>query len=199
MTKELEDRLAALEKELSIAKVEKYPPQKSDSSHRLKPVRRRRIAVITAGILILIGIIAAGGGYMLLTKPRDVIPSRISNQVLFPLYYPTDLPNGYVVNERSFEVTEQVVSYRLESPSSPQILISQQPRVASFNYDEFNTQKVGNPSAVLTQYGKAVIGVGEAGKIASLVTDKTWIFMTSDGETSDATIRRLMESIRISE
>ncbi len=114
MTKELEDRLNQLEKKLQ-ARSEPSPAWRRNS--------RKRLWVL-AGLLAVIAVSGAAVIWQNNSQPSK-LPDSIIQQASFNVYYPTKLPMGYNLNEKSIRLQSDIVLYQV-TDGSRTITVNQQ-------------------------------------------------------------------------
>ncbi len=148
------------------------------------------IALVVIGLaagMVLVGI--------KLKESDPPIPKNIANAVIFPLYFPADLPKKVSFpGPEAFSAQNQVVTYYFNYDDK-HISVSEQPRPLSFDFDKFNFQQIAGSKEILTRSGKAVAGSISGITTVSLVTDKTWVLVRGDNDIPAATIEKLTENM----
>ena len=127
-------------------------------------------------LLLVTGIVLAS------TEVPNPVPSSIRNQAPFTLYYPdpAKLPQGLTLGSGSFDIRRSVVTYRLYKNGQPVINVSLQAKPSNIDFNGFYDYSMAGRHDTETAYGKAAIGIVENFPTSSLVTEKTWVFITSD-------------------
>jgi hypothetical protein len=138
--------------------------------------KRSRLKVILSIIVLLIGCAVAGAlAYTKLSGDTPQVarhfPSSITkSQTKMQLYYPTNLPGGYVVNNDFKTPEANVVTYSVSDSKSNKYVIAIQPLPRGFNIDDQKT-KLLNPDTIKTNYGSAIVGTTVDGLLALIRTD----------------------------
>jgi hypothetical protein len=155
-------------------------------------------------LLVVIVVVVLGltsGAYILLkpTPPSNkssLLGQSISRLVSIPVYYPQDLPSGYIYNNDAKPIKANILYFSVTSPNNQTFYVSQQPIPASFDFVGFN-KKFLNPDNFSSDAGSAVAGPVGANLICSILTNKnTWIIINSpstDSLTEIETIARSLE------
>jgi hypothetical protein len=150
------------------------------------------------GVLIAIGLVLAGVFIQQNAQQQKLfVPKHVADTVPFPIYYANALPLTYVIDTQSYRYEEGILSFRLTSPTKKAILITEQAPPKGLDIDQVVIDRLKKPQAVVTQYGKAVIGNQEDTKGASLRASKTWIFISTPASTSTADLSALLDGLRL--
>jgi hypothetical protein len=206
----LEDRLRALEQELSIAKAEKqhrriFPrwlaiskPQTRSPAHQRKHrlwffrnlfTRTPRISTKRFFLLFVVPLLllAGGVGAWIVTQTKP-IPARYRQGLNYPLYYPANLPNGYGVDPTSFRRVDQVLIFHITTPSDKPITVSEQHMPSDLDLSQ-HPSPAGIPTPdqdnFTTSAGTAQTSFWGSNFVTSLVTPNTWIIINVSGYTKE--------------
>jgi len=141
--------------------------------------RHRKLIII----LVILTVLAAGGvgGWVYLNHANQSspIPAAVRQQVDFPLYYPSRLPEGYSVSQAP-AVSEGVAAMAIRTPSGNTIFISQQAAPTGLNYQKFLSDELKRPQEFSTPIGIGYTG-GPVGRVfGSILTPKTWILSNAN-------------------
>lgn len=150
------------------------------------------IGLITGVVVLIAG---AGSYYYFVMRSSSPIPKNISQQAVYPLYYPKKMPQGYIIDKKSFKYEQRQVSYTLTASKQPKILVTIQPKPATLDLDEF-TNNLPGKIGVLTPYGTAAVGISGPSKIGSLVSGDVWIFITTTNKVSDQNMKTIVSSLQ---
>lgn len=156
---------------------------------------RRRISILLAvsGLVIVLGAVIA---YRQM-GPSDPIPQNITRSVSFPLLYPTKLPANYILDTRSFSASSgSVVTYRATNKSGNQLIFSVQPRPETFDFNAFYAQGLTGTTKFSTDDGEGATGTARGKTIGSFATDKSWVLLTTDGDTTASAMQSILKSLQ---
>lgn len=137
-------------------------------------------------------------------NPPDPFTASQRSTASFKLYYPAELPEGYVIDKSSLAQQDlNLLSMRINTADSgldpgQQLVVTQQPVPASFNFEIFH-QSFADASTLKTDLGTATIGTIDSGqtRIASLVTeDGTWLLVQAPATVADEHLQQLLHGIR---
>lgn len=174
-----------------------------DQGEELKPqqnfkqLRWRKIK-ITLVAMAAVAILAGGGlsAYLIFAPKTDPIPKKISESVTYPLYYPTSLPKGYSIDQKSFQTTGSVVFYNITAPSKPTLAVAIQAVPSDFNFDDFTQRQMTGSREILTPTGPAVLGQFAGKKVASIVINKTWLLINAPDQFSAKNLENIAKSLK---
>jgi replication initiation and membrane attachment protein DnaB len=126
------------------------------------------------------------------------IPENIRRQLDFAIYYPAQLPNGYLIQDDSYEVINGTLSYTIGGLQKPPISVSQQSPPETFDFEKFHNETLKNKHTTNTDTSSvAYIGRLEANNVVSLRTDTTWILLTADrSKVSFETLEKIAKKLR---
>ena len=155
----------------------------ADPAHRPEKKRKKRRLRLVLVMVILLAA-AAGGGYWYKSNKLDSpVPVTIRASVNFPILYPTKLPSGYHLDNNSYTSSGNVVLYSAVNSSGTRIAFTDQQRLANFNFNTFYTQGLSNPTSFDTSIGQAAIGTATDKLLGSLVTDQSWLLVSSTSKS----------------
>lgn len=156
-----------------------------------RPKKRRRMRIILI-LLILLAAAGTGGYWYMSNKLSSPIPANVRASVNFPLLYPAQLPAGYHLDNTSFTTSGGVVLYSAVNYSGAKIAFTDQQRPPGFDFNKFYTQGLSNSSSFDTSLGQAAIGTANGKLLGSLVTDQTWLLVSSVSKSVNSSDLRLV-------
>lgn len=156
-------------------------------------VRKKRYFI---GVGIILALIAAGMTWYFVRPPSSPIPKNISETVIFPLFYPTKLPTGYVINKTSFHSDNQVVLYSLTKSGAPNIVITVQSKPNGFDFSDFKDKQLRSSKSIANDAGDTVVGLYADRIVGSLLSDKSWVLVNAPSKVSAKDIETVMKSLR---
>jgi hypothetical protein len=167
-----------------------------------KPPRELRIKIprfsLKLVIICVVVICVVGGGifFALNRSGHDPLPYTVKQQAHFQLYYPTFVPDGFRFDEAAYDPSTKVVTYDYSTINGNRIYFSLQPKPAGFNFDKFNKKQLTGTSQVATPLGTATVGVLQEQTVSSIVTDKTWIIISSGEKVSLDQLQQVSKSLK---
>ncbi|HEY8999382.1 MAG TPA: hypothetical protein VIM53_03610 [Candidatus Saccharimonadales bacterium] len=170
-------------------------------------VRRRRLSKRLAVISFVTCFVLVGGGltywWFLVRQPAVVNPfsASVLAAAQTPLYYPTQLPNGYRIDTKSVTAPQAGVTVlTLAGPKNQQIYMSEEARPTKYDIGGFYT-KFTDLKEVVVSEGSIASGLinNNQTKIASRLYDKTWVLTnTNDPGVSAAQLAAMLKSMKLS-
>lgn len=134
----------------------------------------------------------AGGIYtywLLAVRDTGPIPRTYTRGLDITLYYPDRLPQGYTVDNSSFQRQDNVLIFSIKAPKGRNIAVSQQAAPA----DAPSVEKTGNTPFTMPGERSFTTGIGHVNislwgnKYVSDIstTEGTWIILNTTGFTAD--------------
>lgn len=131
------------------------------------------------------------------TFSKDPTPSSVKGSVSLPVYYPQNLPVGFTVDEKSYSVSGEVVSFHAVNDSGDKILFTVQPRPSTFDYQTFYQKGLAGTVQFSTPAGQAAIGRAQDRLVGNLVTDVSWVLIgASTPKLTTADFQLVLEGLR---
>lgn len=156
-------------------------------------ITKKFLLIFSCILFILIAFF--GVYYFIKNKNSTNVTSVLSVQNNnIPLYFPTDLPNGYSVDEQSISKAPDVSTYTISTPKSEKIFVSIQAKPIESVLEKFHTEQLGLPETIVTQIGNIVIGQVRGRYTASITPEKSWIIVTAPLSTDYVELQELVSS-----
>ncbi len=195
MTKELEERLATLERELATTKQSGHGDQPESAK---KPAGRnwKKILLTTLLAICLIAAAWLGQTYLAKRSMQNTIPGAIQSQVDFPVYVPRDAT--YRIDKKSITYSNDILTYTSQK-AQDSYTITQQKMPEGFDVGKFlKGEGISQAKTLTLPTGRAIAGQVLGKDIAILAThSKTLVTITavSPGQatTLDSALRSLYE------
>ena len=149
---------------------------------------RRWWKVAIGAALLLLALGAATAFAFMRSQSAFEPPKAILEQAKFPIYIPKKLPGTYTIDPDSYTFEEEVVLFRAKDSAGGVIAITEQKKPANFNYDNFYATNFKGPKTINGTKYPTVLGsrsIGRA-KLLSIVTDKTWIMVSTTSPVGDS-------------
>lgn len=163
--------------------------------------RKRKFSLRTAGIaaLLLIAGGAVGAGSAVLTDNNTPLPRTVSDNTPFDPHLPQDLPGSYQIDNTSFNLDkkEGVLAYRATDRTGDTINFTEQERPKGLDFADLYQQQLSDVKTITGTVHNTVAGMNETSGLLtiSVLTDTTWILITTRTPLSDADIRLLANGI----
>jgi hypothetical protein len=170
MTKELEERLALLERQL--AEATQTDAGKTKARHKLS---YWKMTMIAATAIIVIGGALFYASYN--NQPRNPVPATIRTQLPFSIYLPDS--QTYKIDTSSFSISNGIVTFSARKDNDV-FTVTEQAQPEKFDISRF-TVGVTEPKIESTPQGKLLTGTVLDKKMAILATnDKLLVSVHSD-------------------
>jgi len=151
--------------------------------------RRRRRWVITGAVVVLI--LAGAATAVRLTRPRPPLPTAVTSQAGFTVYYPTPLVTGSKLATNSVKLTDGILFYKLSYGS-------QTMTVAEQTVPQRNTPNLSDLpgfNKVSTDAGTAVIGQSPAGLTAIVLNTTTLITLSAPRQLPNDVLAETVQNL----
>lgn len=198
MSHNTQKQLAAAAEKLGAQQQAVTPKKRSSLSF----LRSKKYIVVCSVIFVGLVVLLTAAIRNTTTKstPNDaaVVPTSISKQVDFPLYYPdpTKMPQGYTLDRNSFSTNGQVVLFSV-SHEENSIAFSLQKKPSADNLATFYKNQLQLRTETEVPLGKAAVGALNSQRFLSLPTKTdTWIIVTAPMDTNPDTLTELVKNLR---
>jgi hypothetical protein len=154
-----------------------------------RPKKRRRNVYIIPAILAAL-LLSVGTYFYFTNRTQSTIPQETQESVSFPVYYPSELPEGYQLKKDSIKVDRDIVFYSF-SNDDKNIMISEQaipptpPDLAHIEGFKHLTIPAGD----------AATGVNNGQPTALLLTDTTLVSITGIKGVSEKNVSDILQSM----
>jgi len=164
------------------------------------PKLNKRVVVISASVFLIV--ILGAVCFALLTgtsKPKTnkssgVLGKSTTTQSSIPVYYPKNLPNGYVYNNDFSMIKTNVYYFTVTAPGNQVFYITQQPIPTNFDFKNFDG-KFQTPDQYTVNIGSVTAGTVGANKIGSIQTaNNTWIIINAPNTNSLTALETITRS-----
>lgn len=129
------------------------------------------------------------------TVQADAIPSRVRSAVNFPLYQPTQFPQGYKISDGSFRLNSSVVTFTVQNLDK-NLVFTEQAKPMDFDFESFYADQFANARTISTSAGRAFVDAFGDGELASITTDRTWILVRSPSGVSASDLDMILQGIK---
>lgn len=124
-------------------------------------------------------------GVVLFTHIRssNPIPENMRSQVHFATYYPASLPEGFVIDPSSYDITNSIITYVIKTPDNGSISVSQQQTLSTFDFTEFQENTLKNKRTATLKNGVDIyLGRLETNHMASIHDGQTWVLLSANAQ-----------------
>jgi hypothetical protein len=158
--------------------------------------------IILGIVCFIIVTVVAIAAYIRLTPASVVIPKEITKQneeKKLTTYVPGWLPGTYKIDKDSFSRQEgQVFVFSATDENRNRLFFSQQPISKTYDFEKFYKTQVKDPIKLDNVPFESVYAKDLFGKvrILSIVTDTTWIMMTTTAPLDQVMAQKIVQEIK---
>lgn len=136
-----------------------------------------------------------------LAKAQAVkIPAAITQQFQPPIYLPTKLPGNYRIDNETFRLQEDnttVLIFNATDGKNGDLVFTEQAKPKDFDFDSFHNDNFDTPQTLTGTPYPSVWGKTINNRLSlSVITDDTWIMMTTSAPLSANDMRKIAENLR---
>lgn len=163
-------------------------------------IRTRRTKIITLIIVLLLVIGGGAAWYFLQNRQAVTLPQDVVSKTLFQIYVPSQLPQGFYVDEKTIVHDNDVLLFQLKDGDGRVIALTEQSIPAKFDFEDFYKKQVTNPRTISGTPFHSVIGdtamaEGAGIKMLSIRADNTWV-MVSGQRVGEAELEFIAKHLR---
>lgn len=143
----------------------------------MEKLRSKPLLLVIASIFVLLTAFMAA---MLIWTRHDDFSSSIrqaANQAAFPIYSPTQLPEGFTIDEGSVSLTTEVLLFTAKNTQGDTLIFTENPVPKDFDFESFYNKQFVGAQNISSIYGRGQAGILDNVMSGSLVTDSTWIII----------------------
>lgn len=172
-------------------------PHSLKPDNKKYPLHRRFILIF---VPIILAVLLAAFLYNL-HGSTDVVPEKIQKSVPFSIYYPRNLPAGYTLDEKSFQIPESgVVLFTVTYGDGKSIDFSEQQQPSSGDIDKFVKSYIPLNSVLQLPLGQVKVGAyGAAPNIRTIASvpihDGPWLIVTAPSDVNHDDLTKLITSL----
>lgn len=160
---------------------------------------RPRLRLVLAAALFAIAI---GAGFLAVGEIRKnsardkLFPADLRSAVSFPLYFPSELPGGFRVDQEPARFGAGVVTFSISYGKDSKLVVSEQKKPSDFDFGKFYKEKFEVRRQTDVTGGQLAIGKLNNQTACSLLTDQTWIIANAPSGINDDMLTDLCEHLR---
>jgi hypothetical protein len=157
-----------------------------------RSTRLKKIAGVALAILI-VAALATVGWYFAHRDTGSPFPSAIRSRTQLTLFYPTTLPEGYVLDAASVRQTNDVITY-VAKKSDKYINFSIQPRADTFDFTTFYSTVLVKSFKFTTPLGEATVGSMQSNgnTVGSLINGDTWVIVSAPADIKPSVVQGII-------
>lgn len=160
---------------------------------------KKRLVVSKGLILstfIVLGLLTSGGAYAYMRPKPPQFPVAVTTQAEFQLFIPSELPEGFIIDQNSFSYDGGALLYTISGPNGRTIIITQQPKPAGMDLKKFNKEKIAKGISLKVPAGEAVIGLLGTNQAASIIGTETWIIISDPAKGNRGVVKKIAGSLK---
>jgi len=195
MDKHVEERLAALERELKEAR---SGAASQGRPIRLQPLRNSRFVIRSLSLFCVLALLSIAGWYAHAQHSRSQIqnklPAAIRNQAAFPVYLPDNL--GYEIDTDSVSLTDGMLTFIIKLEDNTVVLTEQRlPDKMDLN-NFFAGEGIKNARQVPHKEGQFLVGKIKNKNTGIIATETgALLIATTDATPDQVSISTLLDDI----
>lgn len=182
---------------LSMFPDARNPEQKTSPAQKRLPKNYLLYGTIAVIVLLAAAAVALAIG---LANARAVkIPEAIAQKFKPTIYLPSKLPGKYQISEATFDLTEEdtVLIFNATDGINGDLVFTEQTKPVDFDFDNFHKSNFENPQTLNDVPYPSVWGKTINNRLSlSIVTDDTWIMMTTSAPLNADDIQRIASGIK---
>jgi hypothetical protein len=173
-------------------------------TEHISPRRSNRLSKGWWAVVVIICLLVLCATVLVLKimHAGSIIPASVSKQLSFPVYLPQQLPGTYTLAPGSFAVhtdgQAKILAFKATDATKGTILFTEQPKPEKLNFTEFYKTQLTDAKTLNDVPFPSVWGKdAEKQQVTlSIVTDTTWILITSDSPLDEASMVRIAQSLK---
>lgn len=160
----------------------------------------RTLVYVLGAIAAILVIAAAILAYKIATTSNPAVPEHIKQSVDHPIFVPKKLPEGYKLVDWSLitDEGEKTVVFRAEDSLGSPIIFTEQKKPQNLNFEKFHQEEMRDTKELEGTPYPTILGKGPAGDryVLSIVTDDTWIIVSTATRLSEQDFMLIAKSIK---
>jgi|GEM_PF-1443780 len=161
--------------------------------HLSKP----RWYALVGGVGVAVGLV--GILILRLVFPPATIPKDYVQKALYPLYAPTHWPAGFVVDTASYQMRDGALIFTARNDDGHTINVAEQAKPTDFDFASFYQQRLSQAKTLTNVPHQSVWGgivPDRKTTMLSVLTDSSWLIITSSSHFSETDYQQLVRSLR---
>jgi hypothetical protein len=167
----------------------------SQKNHGVYSPKNRVVLKFLLGIVVALTLVVGGLGWLLLNQPTPQASLRTSLEQLqssvgFPLYYPTTLPENFVLQPPTAKKDSATITFTMTYDKDKTAVVIQQARPPLM-------EEVTKTQEFTTRAGQAYIANLNGKRAGFLVTDKSLVMLTSQFDLATEDVEDLLRALAV--
>lgn len=157
--------------------------------------RKAKVVLAVAGVGLVTALLL---GYFLWYAPNHT-PSVLhdaASKAAFPLYEPSALPDGYVIDPESISLTSEALLFSASNNKGEKLIFTETPVSQEFDFESFYKEQYVGMQDVQSVYGRGTIGVIDNAMSGSLVATSTWVLVTGTKDMASSTMADVIRNLK---
>lgn len=154
-----------------------------------------------ASLIVLVALLAMAVVLFIMNQniSKVTLPPDIKTKLTFPAYLPEKLPGSYRLQANSFSFQEDaVLLFKAVDSSGSNLLFSEQAKPKEMNFEDFYAKQMKEAKTLSGTPYASVWGrtADESSSILSIVTDETWILLTTKTPISEPDLQTIAKNLQ---
>jgi hypothetical protein len=172
--------------------VSSHKPTAPEAFTQQKPSRKRRMWPLWAGAGLAVAAIAVVGVVLLVNRNGNALPTAVTKQVSYPLYFPSPMPLGYIYQAGSATVSNGIINYKLVNGVGSTVVVSEQVTPP----DPPILTKLAGFTSLSTDAGTAAVGTASTKQpLAIIVSNTTLITITGQANMPSDVVAKVAQAM----
>lgn len=157
--------------------------------------RKAKVVLAVAGVGFVTALLL---GYFLWYAPNHTPPvlHDAASKAAFPLYEPSALPDGYVIDPDSVSLTSDALLFSASNNKGEKLIFTETPVSQEFDFESFYKQQYVGMQDVQSIYGRGTTGVINTVMSGSLVTTSTWVLITGSKDMPASSMVTVIKNLK---
>lgn len=160
----------------------------SDIGRTRKSEPKKSHKKLYISLFIILGMALVCGVFLAINKPQNPLEPYVK-KAAFSLYYPTTLPDGFVLKNDSVSFQNDILFYTIASQSGAVTVTQQSAPNQNLRIDGY--------TSVTTPIGTMLIGINASNPTAIITTPKTLITLKANQTVAKEILAVVAQSLKI--
>lgn len=158
-----------------------------------RKIRKPYLLVIVSGIVTMLLVIT---GTVIITRKHAVNPviadfTAAQKTVIFPLFVPGSLPNGYSYLNHSISTKSNIVVFVISGPGGQRVAVTEQSKPSGFDFSQLSGTSEFN-----TPLGNAYVDDLDLRTTGSVVGSQTWLIINTTPAIGESLMSQIINSFQ---
>lgn len=161
----------------------------------VRVTRKTWVVLAVAGVGLVTALLLGYFLWYALSQTPSAI-REAATRATFPLYEPTQLPNGYSIDAASVSLTSEALLFTASNKTGEKLVFTQTPVSQGFDFESFYKEQYVGMQDVQSIYGRGTTGVISNAMSGSLVTTSTWVLVTGTKDMAANTMASVIQNLK---